>query len=204
MTDSSPSARLWRDNSGTIQLLGLCPMLAVTTSVVDALGLALATLLTLLFSATAVSLLRHALPPETRLVATVMIIAGGVTFIDFALAAYLPDLHRTVGLFVPLIVTNCAILARTESFATRHPPWPALQDAWWTGLGFAWVLLSLGAIRELLGNASLFVGAERLLGESARDWHWQGEQAWVVLAILPPGAFFVLALLVVLQRALSR
>ncbi|MGY6552940.1 MAG: electron transport complex subunit E [Wenzhouxiangella sp.] len=198
---------LWHNNPGLVQLLGLCPLLAVTNTTINGIGLGVATLLVLIGSSAAVSLVRHALMPEIRIPAFVLIIATIVTVVDLSLQAGLPELSRTLGIFVPLIVTNCTILARAEAFASRQPLLPAIHDAAAQGLGFALVLIALGAVREILGLGTLFAGADLLLGEWAA-WltiRVLPEGVGLLLALLPPGAFIALGLLVALrQHVVSR
>ncbi|MEE4295711.1 MAG: electron transport complex subunit E [Wenzhouxiangella sp.] len=197
---------LWDNNPGLVQLLGLCPLLAVTNTAINGLGLGLATMAVLVCSNLAVSMLRGTLVPEVRIPAFVLIIATLVTVIDLSLQAWLNDLSRTLGIFVPLIVTNCTILARAEAFASRQRPLAALQDGLAQGLGFGLVLFSLGAGREIIGQGSLFADADLLLG----DWA-QGltidllpEGYGFLLAMLPPGAFIGLGLLIALRQRLIR
>src|SRR6056297_1804869 len=139
---------LWHNNPGLVQLLGLCPLLAVTNTTINGLGLGIATLLVLASSNLTVSLIRGWLTPEIRIPAFVLIIASLVTAVDMSLQAWLPGLSQNLGIFVPLIVTNCTLLARAEAFASRQPAGPALADGIAQGLGFALVLVALGAMRE--------------------------------------------------------
>ncbi|MFP4207796.1 MAG: electron transport complex subunit E [Wenzhouxiangella sp.] len=195
---------LWLNNPGLVQLLGLCPLLAVTNTAVNGLGLGLATLFVLTCSNLAVSLLRANLQPEIRIPAFVLIIATLVTIIDLALQAWLHELSRTLGIFVPLIVTNCTILARAEAFASRQPPLAALHDGLAQGIGFGLVLLVLGAARELIGQGTLFAGAHLLLGDWATGLtlRLMPEGFGLLLAVLAPGAFIGLGLMVALRQHL--
>ncbi len=190
-------AGLWRNNPGLVQLLGLCPLLAVTTTLVNGLGLGIATTLTLLASNTLVSATRRWLPREVRLPAYVLIIASIVTTVELAMSAWFHGLYRVLGIFIPLIVTNCAILARAESFASRQPVRAAALDGLMMGLGFTAVLVTLGALRELLGGGTLLAGAHLLLGGPADAWVLRVADGYpgFLLAALPPGAFLGLALL---------
>ncbi|MBB5015621.1 electron transport complex subunit E [Rehaibacterium terrae] len=187
-------------NAGLVQLLGLCPLLAVSNNAVNALGLGLATLLALIATNTVVASIRRLTRRDVRIPAFVMVIAAVVTTIELSMRAFLPDLHAVLGLFVPLIVTNCAIMGRAEAFASRHDPARAALDGFATGLGFLAVLLAIGLIRELFGAGTLFAGAGRMLHlpwlELTAIEHYRG----FLLAILPPGAFIVLALLIALRN----
>ena len=189
---------LWHQNTGLVVLLGLCPLLAVTGTVVNGLGLGLATLLTLVASNLAVSLLRGLLRPEIRIPAFVLIIASVVTVIQLLMQAFLHDLYRVLGIFIPLIVTNCAIIGRAEAFASRHRPLAAMVDGFATGLGFCLTLVLLGALREVFGRGTLLAQAELMLGETGRALELVvfPEYPGFLLAILPPGAFIGLGLLV--------
>jgi Na+-translocating ferredoxin:NAD+ oxidoreductase subunit E len=195
---------LWQNNPGLVQLLGLCPLLAVTTTAVNGLGLGLATIFVLVCSNLAVSLLRSTLQPEVRIPAFVLIIATTVTVVDLSLQAWWHDLSRTLGIFVPLIVTNCTILARAEAFASRQPPISALHDGLAQGFGFALVLVALGAGRELIGQGTVFADADLLLGPWAEGLTLQLlPEGWgLLLAMLPPGAFIGLGLMVALRQYL--
>ena len=193
----------WRQNTGLVVLLGLCPLLAVTNTVINGLALGLATMLTLMVSNLSVSVMRGLLRPEIRIPAFVLIIASVVTVIELLMHAFFYDLYRILGIFIPLIVTNCAIIGRAETFASRNRPLPSLIDGFATGLGFCITLVLLGTLRELTGRGTLFSGAEMLLG----DWGRQlaltiiPEHPGFLLAMLPPGAFFGLALLIAARKA---
>jgi electron transport complex protein RnfE len=200
MTESGKIWRdgLWDNNPGLVQLLGLCPLLAVSSTAVNGFGLGVATLIVLVVSGLLVSALRHTWRPEIRIPAFVLIIASTVTAIDLSMQAWLHELSRSLGIFVPLIVTNCTILARAEAFASRQPVGASLVDALAQGTGFAAVLVVLGAGREIVGRGTLFDGAEMLFGQSAASWAlpvMPFEQG-LLLAVLPPGAFIGLGLLV--------
>ena len=196
---------LWHQNTGLVVLLGLCPLLAVTGTVVNGLGLGLATLLTLVASNLSVSWLRGLLRPEIRIPAFVLIIASVVTVIQLLMQAFVHDLYRVLGIFIPLIVTNCAIIGRAEAFASRHHPLAAMVDGLSTGLGFCLTLVLLGALRELLGRGTLLSQAHLMFGEAGRALeltvlpHYEG----FLLAILPPGAFIGLGLLVAARNWLQ-
>ena len=198
-------AGLWSANPGLVQLLGLCPLLAVSNTLVNGLGLGIATVAVLLASNLLVSISRRWLHPDLRLPAFVLMIAGFVTGIDLLFRAFFYELHQSLGIFIPLIVTNCVILGRAEAFASRHAPLPALADALGHGLGFAGVLVSLGAIRELVGRGSLLHGAEQLFGPVATSWEITllPSAEGLLLASLPPGAFLALAALIATRNYLQ-
>jgi len=195
---------LWDNNPGLVQLLGLCPLLAVSNTAINGFGLGLATLLVLLASSFLVSSLRHTWRPEIRIPAFVLIIASTVTAVDLVMQAWLHDLSRTLGIFVPLIVTNCTILARAEAFASKQPVGASLVDATAQGAGFAAVLIVLGAGREIVGQGTLLAGSEMLFGEMAVGWTIQllPFDQGLLLAVLPPGAFIGLGLMVALRQYL--
>jgi electron transport complex protein RnfE len=187
-------------NTGLVQLLGLCPLLAVSNNAVNALGLGLATVLALTVTNAAVASVRRLTRRDVRIPAFVMIIAAVVTSIELAMRAWLPELHAVLGLFIPLIVTNCALMGRAEAFASRNAPGLAALDGFAVGLGFLWVLLAIGAVRELVGEGSLFAGAGRLLGLPALELSAPGYPGFL-LAVLPIGAFVVLAVLIAIRQA---
>lgn len=194
---------VWQQNTGLVVLLGLCPLLAVTSTVVNGLALGIATTLTLMVSNLSVSLLRGLLKNEIRIPAFVLIIASVVTVIELLMHAFFYDLYRVLGIFIPLIVTNCAIIGRAEAFASRNRPLPSLTDGFATGLGFCITLILLGAVRELTGRGTLLSGADMLLGEWAADLTLTiiPEHPGFLLAMLPPGAFLGLALLIAARKA---
>jgi electron transport complex protein RnfE len=196
---------LWQQNTGLVVLLGLCPLLAVSGTVINALGLGLATTLTLLCSNLAVSLARGALRPEIRIPAYVLIIASVVTVIQLLMQAWFHDLYRVLGIFIPLIVTNCAIIGRAEAFASRNPPLASLLDGLATGLGFCLALLALGAMRELIGRGTLLSQAGLMFGEIGESLELTviPDHPGFLLAILPPGAFIGLGLLIAVRNWLD-
>jgi len=195
-------AGLWQQNTGLVVLLGLCPLLAVSGTVVNAIGLGLATTLTLVFSNLAVSLARRALRPEIRIPAYVLIIASVVTVIQLLMQAWFHDLYRVLGIFIPLIVTNCAIVARAEIFASRNEVVPSLFDGLGMGAGFALLLMVIGFFRELVGRGSIFSEFDKLFGGDPSTGLILVDGGWL-LAVLPPGAFFSLALAVALKNHLD-
>lgn len=189
---------LWGNNPALVQVLGLCPLLAVSASVVNALGLGLATLMVLTASNTAVSLIRNQISDTIRLPAFVMIIASLVSCIELMMKAYTYELYQILGIFIPLIVTNCAVLGRAEAFASKNKILPAALDGFMMGLGFALVLVCVGAVREILGSGTLFNNMQLLFGDIAANWkiNLLGDQyPGVILALLPPGAFIVVGFL---------
>ncbi|MDB2667564.1 electron transport complex subunit E [Luminiphilus sp.] len=189
---------LWKNNPALVQLLGLCPLLAVTASVVNALGLAVATLFVLVISNLCVSLIRNVVTDSIRLPAFVLIIAAAVTGTELLMQAYAYELYQILGIFLPLITTNCVILGRADAFAAKNRVLPAVVDGVMMGLGFGLVLVVLGAIRELLGTGALFANMDLLLGPAAQSWTLVIAQDYpgLLLAILPPGAFIITGLLI--------
>lgn len=189
---------LWENNPALVQLLGLCPLLAVTASVTNALGLGLATLFVLVGSNITVSLVRKWVPSEIRIPVFVMVIATFVTIIQLLMNAYVFELYQSLGIFIPLIVTNCAIIGRAEAYASKNPWQHAAFDGLVMGLGFALVLMVLGAMREIIGNGTLFDGAELLLGDWAAQLRIELFEVNypLLLAILPPGAFIGLGFII--------
>ncbi len=190
------------NNPGLIQLLGLCPLLAISNTLVNAIGLGIATLLTVVLTNTVVSLLRPVLYYEIRIPVFVLIIAGLVTIIERLMEAWLFDLYQTLGIFVPLIVTNCLILARAEAFASRQRLTAAFVDGLAMGSGFLLALVLLGALRELLGHGSLLQDSQLLFGSNTPNLTLQlaPEHYQFLLFSLPPGAFLLLGLLVAAFR----
>ncbi len=193
---------LWVNNPGLVQLLGLCPLLAVTTSLANGLGLGAATIFVLAGSNALVSLTRRFLLREIRIPVYVLIIASLVTCVELLFEAFLPSLDRSLGIFIPLIVTNCAIVARAELFASRNPVLPSIADGIGMGIGFALLLAAIGAFRELVGQGSVFAGFGMLTGGDAGDGFRLFFDGWL-LALLPPGAFFALALAVAGKNAID-
>ena len=196
---------LWKNNQALVALLGLCPLLAVSNTVINSLGLGIATTLTLVLSNGLVSSLRAYILPEIRLPLFVLMIAGIVTIIELTMSAWFYQLYLTLGIFIPLIVTNCAIIGRAEVFASKNRILPSLLDGLAMGLGFSFALLLLGAFRELLGAGTLFSQADLLFGESAKNWQINifDDYSGILLALLPPGAFIALGLLIALKNAFA-
>ncbi|SMF04398.1 electron transport complex protein RnfE [Alteromonadaceae bacterium Bs31] len=197
---------LWKNNPALVQLLGLCPLLAVTGSVVNALGLGLATLLVLVGSNVAVSLIRNAVSDAVRLPAFVMIIAAFTTCAELLMQAYTYELYQILGIFIPLIVTNCSILGRADAFASKHPILPSALDGFMMGMGFLLVLLAIGILREILGAGTLFDNMHLIFGEAARSWKLTvfGENyKGFLVAVLPPGAFLIAGLLIAIKNMID-
>jgi len=193
---------LWKNNPALVQLLGLCPLLAVTASTVNALGLAAATLFVLVVSNTSVSLIRSVVSDTIRLPVFVMIIAAAVTVTELLMQAYSYELYQILGIFLPLITTNCVILGRADAFAAKNPIGPALYDGFIMGVGFGVVLVLLGAIREILGTGAVFSNMSLLFGESAAHWKLVlfNDYQPFLLAILPPGAFILTGCLIAVKN----
>lgn len=198
---------LWTQNSGVVQMLGMCPVLAVSNSVINALALGLATSLVTMLSNVISASIRHFVPPEIRNPIFILIIAGLVTCIDALMNAYLNSLYTVLGIFIPLITTNCLVLARVEAFASKNPIMDSALDGLFMGLGLTLVLIVLGGIRELIGHGTLFNGAEMLLGKAGNniilhivptELNYQ-----FLLATLPPGAFFGLGFIIATKNALA-
>jgi len=192
-------AGLWDQNPGLVQLLGLCPLLAVTTTFVNGLGLGLATLAVLTVSNVLVSSTRRFIRAEIRIPMYVLIISSLVTCIELLFKAWLPALDRSLGIFIPLIVTNCAIVARAEAYASRNPVAASAVDGLFMGAGFALLLCALGIFRELVGQGSLFSRLDMLFGGDALPGLVLADSGFL-LAILPPGAFFSLGLAVAVKN----
>ena len=196
---------LWKNNPGLVQLLGLCPLLAVTSTVGNALGLGIATLFVLICSNATVSAIRQWVPKEIRIPIFVLIIAAFVTCVQLLMNAFTYDLYQSLGIFLPLIVTNCAIIGRAEAYASKNPVKQASFDGLMMGLGFLAVLVILGAIREVLGQGTLFDGANLLFGQWATElkveiYHLDSK---FLLAILPPGAFIAMGFLIAGKNAID-
>jgi len=194
---------LWEENPGLVQLLGLCPLLAVTSTFVNGLGLGIATLAVLACSNVLVSATRRWIRQEIRIPIYVLIIASLVTCIELVFKAWFPDLDRSLGIFIPLIVTNCAIVARAELFASRNGVVASLFDGIGMGAGFALLLMAIGFLRELVGQATILSGLDQLVGGEPFRGLVLADSGWL-LAILPPGAFFSLALAVAWKNHLDQ
>ncbi len=197
---------LWSNNVVLAQTLALCPTVAVTSSASNGLGMGLATAAVLVISGAVISLVRNIVTQEVRIPVFVLLIAGIVTLVDMAMNAWLHELYKVLGLFIPLIVTNCAILGRAESFASRQPVLASALDGLMTGAGFTLALVILGAVREVIGSGTLFAHASLLLGphfsfmEMELIPHYRG----FLLMVLPPGGFLALGFVLVGKRLIDR
>jgi electron transport complex protein RnfE len=196
---------LWQENPGLVQLLGLCPLLAVSNTLINGLGLGIATIAVICATNILVSSTRNWTHHDFRLPIFVLVIATFVTVVEFLFKAFVFDLHLSLGIFIPLIVTNCVILGRAEAFASRQPVLAALVDGLAHGMGFAGVLIVLGGIREIIGYGSLFANAEHLLGPAGASLKisFSTQANGLLLAVLPPGAFIGLALMIAARNFLA-
>ncbi len=196
---------MWKQNTGVVQLLGMCPILAVSSSVVNGVSLGLATAVVMALSGAAVAPIRAYVPNEIRIPVFILIIAVLVTVVQYLMNAYMYGLYVVLGIFIPLIVTNCIVLARVEAFASKNPAAQSAWDGFSMGLGLTAVLAVLGGMRELFGHGTLLSGIDLALGEGAKNWvihvvpHYNG----FLLAILPPGAFIGLGMLIAGKNYLS-
>ena len=196
---------LWKQNPGIVQLLGLCPLLAISNNIVNALSLGLATTLVMAVSSGSVAVMRNFIPHEIRIPVFVLIIAALVTVVELAMHAWMQPLYIVLGVFLPLITTNCIVLARVEAFASKRSTHHSVLDATMMGLGLTGVLVVLGGLREVLGKGTLFSGVDLALGPMAKSWvipvipDYQG----LLIAILPPGAFIGLGCLIALRNWLQ-
>lgn len=197
---------LWKKNPGLVQLLGLCPLLAVSSTATNALCLGLATIMVLSLSNLLISLGRKILFKEIRIIIYVVIIASLVTCVQLLMQAYTPQLYTKLGLYIALIVTNCIIIGRAEVFASKNGPLKALADGFANGVGFTLVLLFIGLAREFIGQGTIFAGLDELIGpigEQLRLTVFNAEDG-LLIAILPPGAFISLGLLLAVKNFLDR
>ena len=196
---------LWKNNPALVQLLGLCPLLGVTNSVVNSIGLGLATIFVLVASNTCVSIIKNVTPDAIRLPTFVMIIAAAVTCTELLMQAYTYELYEILGIFLPLITTNCVILGRADGFACKNSVAASAYDGLMMGLGFAAVLYLLGAARELIGTGSLFANMDLLFGSMAQNWEIIvfNNYPQFLLAILPPGAFILTGLIIAAKNSID-
>lgn len=197
---------LWSNNQALVALLGLCPLLATTISATNGLGMGLATTAVLVMSNFTISLIRNLVRPEIRLPVFVLVIAAFVTAVELVMQAFFYELHRVLGLFVPLIVTNCAIIGRAEAFASKNALDRAVVDGLSMGIGFTLVLMTLGGLREFVGQGTLFHQATLMFGDIARGLSYDlgPDFQGALIAILPPGAFIGLGLLIALKNLIDK
>ncbi len=196
---------LWNNNQALVALLGLCPLLAVTNTAINGLGLGMATTLVLVCSNGTVSLIRNLVRPEIRLPVFVLVIASFVTTVELVMNAWFYELYKILGIFIPLIVTNCTIIGRAEAFASKNTLGRALVDGLSIGIGFTLVLVILGGMREFIGMGTLFSQAHLMFGEAARGLTLSlGEDfKGLLVAILPPGAFIGLGFLIAIKNLID-
>lgn len=196
---------LWKNNPALVQLLGLCPLLGVTNSVVNSIGLGLATIFVLVASNSTVSIIRNVTPAEIRLPTFVMIIAAAVTCTELLMQAYAFELYEILGIFLPLITTNCVILGRADGFACKNTLVASAYDGLIMGVGFAIILILLGAARELIGTGAIFANMDLLFGANAIAWKLTLNASYpqFLLAILPPGAFIITGLIIALKNTID-
>ena len=187
---------IWKQNTSLVQILGLCPLLAVTTNLVNGVMLSLATLLVMSLSNLAVSSLRHFIPYEIRIPVFILIAAALVTVVDLAMNAYLHGLYVVLGIFIPLIITNCIVLARIEAFAAKNRPAPAMMDGAMMGVGMLWTLALIGALRELIGGGTLFSGIDLVIPDAQALQLLPADYPGLLMAVLPPGAFIILGCII--------
>ncbi|TAN47653.1 MAG: electron transport complex subunit E [Methylococcaceae bacterium] len=189
---------LWKNNQALVALLGMCPLMAVSNTVINALGLGLATTATLVASNALISAIREQVSDEVRLPVFVLVIAAIVTVVELTMNAFLHELYLILGIFIPLIVTNCSIIGRAEAFAAKNPVKQSAADGLFMGLGFTLVLVVLGAMREGLGTGAVFAHAELMFGDYAKTWAITlfDDYEGFLLAVLPPGAFIGLGFII--------
>lgn len=196
---------IWDNNVVFAQMLALCPLLAVTSTATNGLGMGIASLAVMVVSSLVVSMVRGVISKEVRLPVFVLLIATIVTLVDMFMNAWMHEMHKVLGLFIPLIVTNCAILGRVESFASQQPVSKAVADGFFMGIGFTVALITVGGTREILGSGTLFANSQLLLGEtfSFMELTLISEYNGFLLMILPPGAFFALGFILAGKRVID-
>ena len=187
---------LWKQNTSLVQILGLCPLLAVTTNLVNGVMLSLATIIVMAIAGVAVASLRNLIPHEIRIPVFILIVASLVTVVDLLFNANLHELYLVLGIFIPLIVTNCIVLARVEAYANKNPPLQSLADGVFMGTGMLWTLALLGGLRELIGNGTLFAGIDMVIPGMQPLQLLPADYPGFLLVMLPPGAFIVLGFLI--------
>lgn len=196
---------LWDNNGVLSMLLGMCPAMAMTTSATNGFGMGVATAVVMAASGLLVGIFRNQITQEVRIPVFILIIASMVTLVDLAMNAWMHELYKVLGLFIPLIVSNCLPLARLEAFAAKRAPLPAFLDSLFMGIGFTFALTGIGAVREIIGNGTLFADASLLLGPAFKviELRLLPSEASVLMMVLPPGGFLVMGLLIVVKRMID-
>lgn len=196
---------LWENNGVISMLLGMCPAMAMTSTATNGLGMGLATAVVMAASSVTVAIFRNFITTEVRIPVYILIVAAYVTLVDLTMNAYMHELYKVLGLFIPLIVSNCLPLARLEAFAAKEPAMPAFMDGLFMGLGFTLALTAIGAGREIIGSGTLFADARLLFGPAFQFMELRilPKEAGVLVAILPPGGFLITGLLIVGKRILD-
>lgn len=187
---------IWKQNTSLVQILGLCPLLAVTTNLVNGAMLSLATIIVMATSGIAIASLRNLIPHEIRIPVFILIVAALVTIVDLLFNANLHELYLVLGIFIPLIVTNCIVLARVEAFAAKNPPLQSLSDGVFMGVGMLWTLSLLGGLRELIGRGTLFSGIDMVIPGLHPLQLLPADYPGFLIAMLPPGAFILLGCMI--------
>jgi len=197
---------LWKQNAGLVQLLGLCPTLAVTVNITNGVALGVATIFVMMLSNISISPIRNYVPESARVPIFILVIAGLVTIVDLSINALSKPLYDALGIFIPLIVTNCIVLARVEAFASKNSTLPSLYDGFFMGLGLTFVLIILGAVREIVGNGTLFQNVHFLIGDKYDFLTIQlfDSSDGFLLAALPPGAFIALSALILFLNLVNQ
>jgi electron transport complex protein RnfE len=197
---------LWKQNAGLVQLLGLCPTLAVTVNITNGVALGVATIFVMMLSNISISPIRNYVPESARVPIFILVIAGLVTIVDLSINALSKPLYDALGIFIPLIVTNCIVLARVEAFASKNSTLPSLYDGFFMGLGLTFVLIILGAVREIVGNGTLFQNVHFLIGDKYEFLTIQlfDSSNGFLLAALPPGAFIALSVLILFLNLVNQ
>lgn len=187
---------IWKQNSSVVQILGMCPLLAITTSAVNGVMMSLATLIVMALSGFVVSALRHLIPYEIRIPVFILVAAATVTIVDLSMNAYMHSIYLVLGIFIPLIITNCLVLARIEAFAAKNSPLQSLFDGAFMGVGMIWTLGLLGAMREFVGSGTILSGIDALIPGTHAIHVLPESYPGFLAAILPPGAFILLGCMI--------
>lgn len=197
---------LWKQNAGLVQLLGLCPTLAVTVNITNGVALGVATIFVMMLANVSISPIRNYVPESARVPIFILVIAGLVTIVDLSINALSKPLYDALGIFIPLIVTNCIVLARVEAFASKNATLPSLYDGFFMGFGLTIVLIILGAVREIVGNGTLFQNLHFLIGDKYQFLTIQifDSSDGFLLAALPPGAFIALSALILFLNLVNQ